>query len=164
MLKINFQKKKYKKINQYRFNISHILMKNNLRYTNNEKDFNVFLLNDEFNQFNTWFEVCSAESESDFEINYKKLQKIIDIFNKSKDMISFKKLFKIDKIWYEYFNTSADINGNIIQEDGRYGVNKNYVLDIIKIQKLVLDKTMNLDNIIEFYLKLKYIYYRCLNI
>ena len=137
MLKANVMKKKYKKINEYRFNISNILMKHNLRYTNDEKDFTIFLLDDDFNQFSTWFEVCSSESESEFEINYKKLEKIIDIFNKSKNMISFKKLFQIDKLWYQYFNTSADMNGNIIQTDGRYGVNKKYVLDILKIQKLV---------------------------
>ena len=95
MLKANVMKKKYKKINEYRFNISNILMKHNLRYTNDEKDFTIFLLDDDFNQFSTWFEVCSSELESEFEINYKKLEKIIDIFNKSKNMISFKKLFQI---------------------------------------------------------------------
>ena len=33
------------------------------------------------------------------------------------------------------------------QKDGRYGVNKKYVLDILKIQKLVLDKKMILDEV-----------------
>lgn len=145
-------------LEKYRLCITEILKNNDLKNPVNENKFYIFLLRDDFNQFNPWLEICSAKNN--FDRNIEKLQTIIDVFNKSDNIISFKKLFEINKLWYNYFNTSADLDGNILPNEKRYGVSKKYIDDIITIQRLVVDKEkVILDNAIIFYQNLKFIYY-----
>jgi len=148
--------KKYSKLDIYRFTIDEILRINKLKNNNYEEKFYLFLFNDEFNQFNIWFKICSAKNN--FTENLSNLNNILDIFNKSDNLISFKKLFLIDKNWYAFFNTNADINGNILPNEQRLGVDKKYVLDILIIQKFIKDFKLDLDKSIEFYQKLKILF------
>ena len=117
MLKILFKRNNNKSLEKYRLYINKILKENNLKTPIKEQKFYLFLYNDEFNQFKSWYEVCSAKSN--FDKNIKQLESIIDIFSKSNSIISFKKLFQINKLWYDFFNTSADINGNLLPKESR---------------------------------------------
>ena len=157
MLKIS----KKKNLDIYRFSIDYILKESNIKNNNNEKKFYLFLYNDEFNKFNTWFKICSAKEN--FEENLNNLKKIIDVFNKSNNLISFKTLFSLDKNWYNFFKQNADINGNILKNEKRLGVDKSYVNDIITIQNKISIFNKNLDDSIEFYQKLKFIFFLHLN-
>jgi hypothetical protein len=117
---------------------------------NNEKRFYLFITEDEFNLFEKLYNVFSAEDNFDDQI--KNLKDIINIFKKSNSIISFKKLYELDRNWYEYYNTSADIEGNLTKKETRYGVNKNYVKDIMIIKKKY---NLDLDNSIIFHQKIK---------
>lgn len=149
-------KKDNKKIDIYRITISNILKNHQLKNHTEENKFYLFLYDDDFNQFKIWFNICSAKNN--FEENINNLKKIIDIFKKSHNLISFKKLFMIDQNWYAFFNTNADINGNILPNEQRFGVDKNYVLDILIIQKFIRDFNNDLDKSIEFYQRLKILF------
>ena len=148
--------KKYSKLDIYRLTIDETLKINKLKNYNYEEKFYLFLFNDDFNQFKLWFKICSAKNN--FEENLNNLKKILDIFKKSDSLISFKRLFLIDKNWYAFFNTNADMNGNILPDEQRLGVDKRYVLDILIIQKFIKDFELDLDKSIEFYQKLKILF------
>uniref|UniRef100_A0A6C0J9K9 Uncharacterized protein n=1 Tax=viral metagenome TaxID=1070528 RepID=A0A6C0J9K9_9ZZZZ len=148
--------KNFNKLDTYRFTIDETLKTNKLKNNNYEKKFYLFLFNDDFNQFKLWFKICSAKNN--FTENLNNLNNILDIFNKSDSIISFKRLFLIDKNWYAFFNTNADINGNILPNEKRLGVNKKYVLDILVIQKFITEFALDLDKSIEFYQKLKILF------
>jgi len=149
----------YTRIENYRLYISEILKNNDLKTPFKENKFYIFLLQDDFNQFNPWLEICGAKNN--FDMNIEKLHTIINIFNKSDSIISFKKLFEINKMWYTFFYTSADIEGNLYPNEQRYGVSKQYVDDIIIIQKLTMPSydQISLQDAITFYQNLKFIYY-----
>lgn len=152
---------KKKELDLYRFTIDNILKSYKIKNNIIEKKFYLFLYNDEFNKFNSWFKICSAKNN--FEENINNLKNIIDIFNKSKDLVSFKTLFAIDINWYEYFKQNADINGNILKNERRLGVDKNYVNDIITIQNKISFFNKNLDDCIDFYQKIKFIFFLHIN-
>jgi hypothetical protein len=152
---------KKKELDLYRFTIDNILKSYKIKNNIIEKKFYLFLYNDEFNKFNSWFKICSAKNN--FEENINNLKNIIDIFNKSKGLVSFKTLFAIDINWYEYFKQNADINGNILKNERRLGVDKNYVNDIITIQNKISIFNKNLDDCIDFYQKIKFILFLHIN-
>lgn len=152
---------KKKNIDTYRFTIDFILKDCKIKNNNNEKKFYLFLYNDEFDKFDTWFNICSAKEN--FEENINNLKLIIDIFNKSNNLISFKTLFALDKNWYNFFKQNADINGKLIENEKRLGVDKNYVNDVIVIQNKVSVFNKNLDDSIELYQKFKFIFFIHLN-
>ena len=161
MLNILFRRNNNKLLKKYRLEINKILKENNLKTPIKEHKFYLFLYNDDFNQFKSWYEICSAKS--DFDKKIEQLKSIIDIFSKSNNIISFKKLFQINKLWYDYYNTSADINGVLLPKEKRQGVNKKYIEDIMIIEKLLLHddlEDISLDSYIIFYQKLKYIHYK----
>ena len=138
-------------LQKYHITIYNILKLEQLKDRgNNEKRFYLFITEDEFNLFEKLYKVFSAEDNFDDQI--KNLKEIINIFKISNSIISFKKLYQIDRKWYEYYNTSADLEGNLTNTETRYGVNKNYVKDIIVIKKKC---NLNLDNSIIFYQKIK---------
>jgi hypothetical protein len=145
-----FSIKKNKKIDKFRMLINDILIEKNIKFTDKEREFYLFLFNDDFNMFNIWFKICSAKKN--FKNCREELEKLIDIFNKSYDIISFKKLFKIDKDWYLYYNTSATIEGNLLPDEKRLGVDKNYVMDINKIKQIC---NISIDKAIDIYIKIK---------
>jgi len=151
--------KKKMSIDNYRHNLQNILKNYELKSNPKDKKFYLFLHKDDFNQFEHWFDICSAKEN--FEENILKLKKIIDVFNKSKNLISFKRLFEIDRIWYEFFCQNADINGNIHPNESRYGVDKNYIYDILIIKKLTLNDEIkeSIDMSIMFYQQLKFIFF-----
>lgn len=139
------------KINKYHIKIYNILKFEDLKDKSiNEKKFYLFMTNDEFNLFDKLYNVFSAEDNFDNQI--KNLKEIINIFKNTNNIISFKKLYELDIDWYDYYNTSANINGILTDKESRYGVNKNYVNDIMIIKKKC---NLNLDNSIEFYQKIK---------
>jgi hypothetical protein len=140
--------KKNKSIDIFRHNINNLL-KNNV----DKNEFNIFLNNDEFNFFNIWFSICSANNN--FNIYLNELKRLINIYYQSKNIISFKKLFNLNKKWYEFYYTSADINGRILPNEKRLGVNKLHATDIQKIVNI--NKNINFDDAILFYTKLNYI-------
>tara|TARA_Y100000389_G_C17352024_1_gene458953 strand:+ start:245 stop:721 length:477 start_codon:yes stop_codon:yes gene_type:complete len=152
---------KKKELDLYRFTIDNILKTYKIKNNLIEKKFYLFLYNDEFNKFNSWFKICSAKNN--FEENINNLKNIIDIFNRSKDLVSWKTLFSIDINWYEYFKQNADINGNILKNEQRLGVDKNYVNDIITIQNKISIFNKNLDDCIDFYQKIKFILFLHIN-
>lgn len=141
---------KNKKIDNFRILINDVLIQKNIKFTDKERDFYLFLLHDDFNMFELWFNICSAKKN--FKIYKQQLERLIDIFNKSYNIISFKKLFKLDKEWYEFYDNSATIDGTILPNEKRLGVDKNYALDIIKI-KNKCDISMN--EAIDVYIKIK---------
>lgn len=151
-------KRKKNDIEWYRIEIDNILKNNELKDSKNGEKFYLFLYNDDFNQFDRWFELCSAKK--DFKENIINLNNLLDIFNKSNDMVSFKRLFKIDKNWYNFFKENSDINGNILDNERRLGVDKGYVNDICVIQKNVKIFNKDLDLCIAFYSKLKFIFFK----
>ena len=75
-------------------------------------------------------------------------------------MVSFKKLFKIDKNWYDFFKQNSDINGNLLEDEERLGVDKEYVNDISLIQKKVKLFNKDLDLCISFYSEIKLIIFK----
>ena len=150
---MKFLKKKDKNIEYYRIKIDSILKNNELKNNKAEKKFYLFLYNDDFNQFDTWFKICSAKNNFNENINI--LENILDIFNKSDSIISFKRLYEIDINWYNFFKQNSDINGKILLNEKRLGVDKNYVKDICIIQNKIKEFNRNLDLSIEFYQKLK---------
>ena len=81
----------------YRIKINNILKLDEIKNNEKEKNFYLFLYNDDFNQFEDWFNICSAKNN--FDKNIDNLKKILDIFKKSNRLVSFKQLFKIDKKW-----------------------------------------------------------------
>jgi hypothetical protein len=157
MLKLS----KKKNIDIYRFTIDFILKDYKIKNNYNEKRFYLFLYNDEFDKFDTWFNICAAKEN--FEENLDNLKSIIDIFNKSNNLISFKTLFDLDKNWYHFFKQNADINGNLLENEKRLGVDKSYVNDVIVIQNKISVFNKNLDDCIEFSQKLKFIFFIHLN-
>ena len=91
------------------------------------------------------------------------LKHIIDLFNKSDNLVSWKTLFSLDKNWYPFFKQNADINGNILNNEKRLGVDKYYVNDIVVIQNNIREFDKNLDKCISFYQELKFIFYFHIN-
>ena len=158
---IKIFKKKDKHLDLYRLTIDHILKNYKMKNNNNEKKFYLFLYNDEFNKFNLWFNICSAKTN--FEENIDNLKHIIDLFNKSDNLVSWKTLFSLDKNWYPFFKQNADINGNILNNEKRLGVDKYYVNDIVVIQNNIREFDKNLDKCISFYQELKFIFYFHIN-
>lgn len=146
-------KRKNKKIEKYRKLINDILIKKNIKYTDKEMDFYLFLYNDDFNMFNIWFNICSAKEN--FNLYLEELERLIDVFNKTDNIISFKKLFQMDKEWYEFYNTSATLDGRILPNEKRLGVDKLYATDITKIKQMTCDS--NMDNAIELYTHFKFL-------
>ena len=145
-----FSNRKNKKIDNFRILINDILIEKNIKFTDKERDFYLFLFNDDFNMFTIWFDICSAKKNFK---NYKAdLERLIDIFNKSYDIISFKKLFKLDKEWYSYYDTSATINGELLPEEKRLGVDKKYAMDIIKLKNKC---NISISEAIDIYIKIK---------
>ena len=78
-----------------------------------------------------------------------------DIFSPSKNFYK--------GITYNFFKQNADIEGNILQNEKRLGVDKNYVNDIITIQNKISIFNKNLDDSIDFYQKIKFIFFLHLN-
>jgi hypothetical protein len=145
-----FNSKKNNKIDKFRLLINDILIEKNIKFTDKERDFYLFLLNDDFNMFNIWFNICSAKK---YFKNYRgELEKLLDIFNKSYNIISFKKLFEIDKEWYPFYDTSATIEGELLPDEKRLGVDKKYAMDIIKIKNKC---NIPISNAIDIYIKIK---------
>lgn len=151
-------RRKKNDIEWYRIKIDNILKKYELKSNREGKQFYLFLYNDDFNQFNTWFKICSAKNN--FDENIIILQKILDIFKKSNSVVSFKKLFEIDKNWYDFFKQNSDIDGNLLENEQRLGVDKEYVNDISLIQKKVKMFDKDLDLCISFYSEIKLIIFR----
>ena len=56
-----FSSRKNKKIDNFRRLINDILIEKNIKFTDKERDFYLFLFNDDFNMFNIWFDICSAK-------------------------------------------------------------------------------------------------------
>jgi hypothetical protein len=139
-----------KKLNNYRISVYNKLKNNDLKNNNNEKDFNKFILSRNLIPLKLWLNICSAKN--DFKNNIKKLDKILDLFKKTNNIIFFKDLFKMDSDWYLYYNVNADINGNLINDETRLGVDRDYVIDITLIQNKI---HLSLDNAIIFYITLK---------
>ena len=139
-----------KKLNNYRISVYNKLKNNDLKNNNNEKEFNKFILLRNLIPLKLWLNICSAKN--DFKNNIKKLDKILDLFKKTNNIIFFKDLFKMDNDWYLYYNVNADINGNLINNETRLGVDRDYVIDITLIQNKI---HISLDNAIIFYITLK---------
>jgi len=149
---MNFLLKK-SPVEKYRLSIYELLKKEKLKdFGENERNFYFFLINDDFNITSTVLDIYIARD--DFDIKFDKLKEIINIFRLKNNLISFKNLFKLDESWFLYYNTSADINGNINNSEKRYGINRKYVNDIMNIKTI---SKLNLDKSIEFYLELKII-------
>nr|QFG74323.1 MAG: hypothetical protein [Megaviridae environmental sample] len=140
------------KLINYRMTVYKKLLLKNLKNNKNELFFNRFILNSDYVYFNLWVDICTTYTN--FKTNLKKLDKLVDMFEKTNDIILFKELFQLDKDWYEYYKCNADINGNLINNETRLGVNKYYVKDITYIQKRL---NLNLDDALTFYVKLKFI-------
>jgi len=140
-----------KKLHNYRLEIFKVLENNKLK---NELSFNKFLTREEIFDFDIWLNILSAKKN--FNININKLVKLIEVYRNAKDTITFKKLFELDKDWYLFFHENADINGNPINNEKRLGVDRNYVMDITIIKNKV---KLNLDESIDFYTRLKYIFF-----
>lgn len=143
-------KKNNKKIDDFRILINDILIEKNIKFSDKERDFYLFLLNDDFNMFKLWFDICSAKKN--FKNYIEELKRLIDIFNKSYDIISFKKLFELDKEWYSFYDTSATIDGKLLPNEKRLGVDKNYALDIIKLKKKC---NISIEEAMDIYIKIK---------
>jgi len=139
-----------KKITDYRLLIYNKLINNDIKNNSNEKEFNNFILKRDLIPLKLWLNICSAKNN--FKNNIKKLDKILDIFKKTNNIIFFKDLFKMDSDWYLYYNVNADIDGNLINNEKRLGVDRNYVLDITIIQHKI---QLSLDDAIIFYVNLK---------
>ena len=147
-----------KKLNNYRISIYNKLIDNDIKNNSNEKNFNKFILKRNLIPLNLWLNICSAKNN--FKNNIKKLDKILDLFKKTNNIIFFKDLFKMNSDWYLYYNVNADINGNLINNEKRLGVDRNYVLDITLIQNKI---NLSLDEAIIFYVNLKSILFLKLN-
>lgn len=156
-----FSKKNKYDLDIYRLTINNLLKLDKIKNNDKEKNFYLFLYNDDFNQFDEWFKICSAKKN--FEENINNLKNILDIFKKSDKIVSFKKLFELDKNWYEFFKHNADNTGKIKTKEKRLGVDKNYVNDIILIQNKIKEFDHDLDKSIAFYQKIKLICFIHLN-
>lgn len=139
-----------KKITDYRLLIYNKLINNDIKNNSNEKEFNNFILKRDLIPLKLWLNICSAKNN--FKNNIKKLDKILYLFKKTNNIIFFKDLFKMDSDWYLYYNVNADIDGNLINNEKRLGVDRNYVLDITIIQHKI---QLSLDDAIIFYVNLK---------
>lgn len=147
-----------RKLTNYRISIYNKLINNNIKNNSNERNFNKFILTRNLIPLNLWLNICSAKNN--FKNNIKKLDKILDLFKKTNNIIFFKDLFKMDSDWYLYYNVNADINGNLINNEQRLGVDRDYVLDITLIQNKI---HLSLDNAIIFYVNLKSILFLKIN-
>lgn len=61
---------------------------------------------------------------------------IVAKFNKIRSVYTFKQLYEIDSEWYSFFKENTDPSGNVNDGEGRIGVDKQYVDDIMQIKTL----------------------------
>lgn len=73
----------------------------------------------------------------DDDISIKLLTEIIELFQKRRRIYTFKELFNINPEWYKYYYQNADINGNLLGNESRKGVQKKYVNDIEILKKKI---------------------------
>lgn len=135
-------------ITSYRLKINEKL--NNLNLKN---DFFMFLIDDNFNLFSKWFDICCARR--DFKKKLKELDALLNFCSNNNNMIPFDKLFELDSEWYLFYKENAYKNGQPKPGEKRLGVDKNTVNDIMIVKKKI---KKSLQNSLEFYFKLKIIY------
>ena len=100
--------------------------------------------------FEKFIKICYSDENYTFYFN--ELVNIINLYKNRNNIISFRKLYKLDKDWYNYYKLSASLDGKLINGETRRGVDKRYIKDIMILKKLT---NTNLDDAIFFYYKLK---------
>lgn len=144
LLRIRFLLKKspYKNYDSTRQKIFNILKKHNLTVSqDNHVNFYKFI-EESYNimYYQKYIVLCCGLYDEDESLTI--LNKIIDRYYKGIHMYSFKKLFKIDSEWYDFFKENTDIDGNTKPGEERMGVDKDYVDDIIIIKKKIYGSSL----------------------
>ena len=93
------------------------------------------------------------------ENSFKLLNRIIEIYKKRTNIYTFKELFILDPEWYEFYCVNANESGELINNERRKGVDKNYVNDIIIIKNMIcfhLNDNIELKECMIIYQNIKY--------
>ena len=64
------------------------------------------------------------------------MDSIVKVFHKVRNLYTFKQLYAIDPEWYLFFKENTDQHGTTKPGEGRVGVDKHYVDNIMKIKHM----------------------------
>jgi len=78
--------------------------------------------------------------EFDCKYSIELLNQIIIDYNKYRKIYTFKRLYEIDREWYNYYKENTDSEGIRNIKEKRFGVNKEYVDDVMIIKNMSIVK------------------------